>query len=732
MPARLRPRGVSLRILLAGLPILAVLPLLAFSLWLLFIVWQSSNDNARRDVSQTVDTLAVAVDRELAGLTRELRLLGDFPPLDTNQMDEFYRYSKELVARKEGWDSIVAVELDGTVLMNTDRPLGSKLEPINQPHVRKAMEAHVPILSNIYRDQYSGKQLISIAVPIPRGGAVRWVLEGRIDPDSLSRIIARGLGPGTTALITDGNHLAAARSRDIEFYFGKPIAHGFRDLMDGEPVNGVGSGISADGVEVLVAWRRLQGVWTVAVFEPMALRDEPLQRSINTLLAFGAVVLAIGLLSSLLLGKRIRQAIAQVAEDAHGLAQGEALPRRLSGITEVAAMFESLTDAGRIQIDSNRERAQTHDALKVSGERLKLALDATEAGVFDWDLIKDKVEWGERSLDLFGLPPDTPPELGALIRRIPEDERARVAAAIEAAIAGVDPGRLSLEFSVMSPEKGRRWIEMRAMVHFDVIAQKMRAKRLIGVFVDQTERHEGLDLLREADRRKDEFLAMLAHELRNPLAPMRNAASLLSRTLTPESTQWRAVQLLDRQVTHMTRLVNDLLDVSRISQGKIELRLEPIRLGPVVQGAVDAVRAQVDERHQSLTVTLPHPEPVVEADSVRIAQVLENLLSNASKYTPPEGDISISVETQGDEVVIRVRDTGIGIDPGQLTNVFEIFTQIDATLDRAQGGLGIGLSLVKRLVELHGGTVAVTSEGLGHGSCFEVRLPRSDQPAVRL
>jgi signal transduction histidine kinase len=730
MPARLRPRGVSLRMLLAGLPILAVLPLLAFSLWLLYIVWQSSNDNARRDLSQTVDTLAVAVDRELMGLTRELRLLGDFPPLDTHDMAVFYRYSQELVARKEGWDSIVAVELDGTVLMNTDKPLGSELAPINQPHVKKAIESRVPVLSNIYRDQYSGKQLISIAVPIPRGGAVRWVLEGRIDPDSLSRVIARGLGPGTTALIADGNNLAAARSRDFVSYFGKPIAQGFRTLMDSEPVNGVDSGHSADGVEVLVAWRRLQGVWTVAVFEPMAVRDVPLQRSINTLLAFGGVVLTIGLLSSLLLGKRIRQAIAQVAEDAHGLAQGEALPRRLSRITEVAAMFDSLTDAGRIQIEGNREREQTHDALKVSGERLKLALDATEAGVFDWDLIRDKVEWGERSLDLFGLPPDTPPELGALIRRIPDDERARVAAAIDAAIAGVDLGRLQLEFSVISPEKGRRWIEMRAMVHFEVIARQLRAKRLIGVFVDQTERHEGLDLLREADRRKDEFLAMLAHELRNPLAPMRNAASLLSRTLTPESTQWRAVRMLDRQVSHMTRLVNDLLDVSRISQGKIELRLEPIRLGPVVEGAVDAVRAQVDERHQSLTVNLPSPEPVVEADSVRIAQVLENLLSNASKYTPPEGLINLDVETLGDEVVIKVRDTGIGIAPGQLTNVFEMFTQIDATLDRAQGGLGIGLSLVKRLVELHGGTVAVTSEGLGHGSCFEFRLPRSDKAAV--
>jgi signal transduction histidine kinase len=208
---------------------------------------------------------------------------------------------------------------------------------------------------------------------------------------------------------------------------------------------------------------------------------------------------------------------------------------------------------------------------------------------------------------------------------------------------------------------------------------------------------------------------MLAHELRNPLAPLRNAVSLLFRTVTPGSAARRAVEMSDRQVRHMTRLVNDLLDVSRITQGKIELRREPVAIGDAVAEAVEAIRPMVEQRDQTLAVSLPRESPVVFADAVRIAQVLENLLSNASKYTDRGGLIDLGVEEQGAEVVVRVADTGIGIDRDHLARVFDLFIQIDAADHRSEGGLGIGLSLVKRLVELHGGSVSVRSD-----------LPRED------
>lgn len=229
--------------------------------------------------------------------------------------------------------------------------------------------------------------------------------------------------------------------------------------------------------------------------------------------------------------------------------------------------------------------------------------------------------------------------------------------------------------------------------------------------------------LTESNQRKDQFLAMLAHELRNPLAPIRNASQVV-RLLAQDNPHLRwAGDVIGRQVQHLRRLVDDLLDVSRFSSGKITLRKEPTDVAAVVARAVETARPVIEERRHELSVTLPPERLQVQADSVRLAQVLENLLNNAAKYTPEGGRIWLTAEREGQEVVVRVRDTGIGIPADMLARVFDLFTQVDRTLDRAQGGLGIGLTLVKSLVELHGGTVQASSMGLNQGSEVVVRLP---------
>ncbi|HYM80124.1 MAG TPA: chemotaxis protein CheB [Candidatus Limnocylindria bacterium] len=234
--------------------------------------------------------------------------------------------------------------------------------------------------------------------------------------------------------------------------------------------------------------------------------------------------------------------------------------------------------------------------------------------------------------------------------------------------------------------------------------------------------------LSEADRRKNEFLAMLAHELRNPLAPICNALEII-RTRGDGETVQSASAMMERQVGQMVRLVDDLLDVSRISRGTIELRKGRIELASVVHHAVEAVRPLTESMDHELTVTLP-PEPIyLNADPTRLAQVVGNLLNNACKFTSQGGRIRLTVEREGDQAVIQVRDTGIGIAPDQLRLIFDMFTQIDTSLERSQGGLGIGLTLVKSLVEMHDGTVEARSAGLGHGSEFEVRLPIQAEPA---
>jgi signal transduction histidine kinase len=229
------------------------------------------------------------------------------------------------------------------------------------------------------------------------------------------------------------------------------------------------------------------------------------------------------------------------------------------------------------------------------------------------------------------------------------------------------------------------------------------------------------EALREADRRKDEFLAMLAHELRNPLAPIRNGLQVLRMADEDRELIERTWGLLDRQVGHLGRLVDDLLDVSRITRGKVELRMEPTELGPVLTAAVETARPLIDAKRHHLTVTQPGRPVRVSADAVRLTQVVGNLLNNAAKYSEEGATIALSLAVEGPEAVVRVRDTGVGIAPEMLPRVFDLFTQIDRTLDRAQGGLGIGLTLVKSLVEMHGGTVEVAS-GIGTGSEFTVRL----------
>lgn len=230
--------------------------------------------------------------------------------------------------------------------------------------------------------------------------------------------------------------------------------------------------------------------------------------------------------------------------------------------------------------------------------------------------------------------------------------------------------------------------------------------------------------LAEANRRKDEFLAMLAHELRNPLAPIRNGLAILQMAEGDPAVVRRIRGMMSRQVDHLGRLVDDLLDVSRITRGKVELRLEAVDLNTVLARAAEAARPLIDARRHRLIVTQPGRPVTVSADPTRLTQVVGNLLTNAAKYSDEGGRIDLTLEEENGAAVVRVRDTGLGIPAEMLPRVFDLFTQVGRTLDRSDGGLGIGLTLVKSLVELHGGTVSAASEGPGQGSEFTVRLPK--------
>ncbi|MFY0579696.1 response regulator [Cystobacter fuscus] len=263
--------------------------------------------------------------------------------------------------------------------------------------------------------------------------------------------------------------------------------------------------------------------------------------------------------------------------------------------------------------------------------------------------------------------------------------------------------------------------EQRAQELAKLVQEKEQAQAELSAVA--REREQLILALREADRRKDEFLAMLAHELRNPLAPVRHALEVFQLRAPQDEILQRAFASADRQVSHMTRLVDDLLDVSRITRGKVEIRPRLVTFKEIVDGAIQACDPFIQQRHHSLSVSLPEEPLILNVDPTRMTQVVANLLHNAAKYTPSGGRIELTARRDHGELVLSVRDNGVGLRPEMLQRVFDLFVQVDPGSDRAQGGLGLGLTLVRSLVEMHGGRVSAHSQGLSQGSEFVVHLP---------
>jgi signal transduction histidine kinase len=361
-------------------------------------------------------------------------------------------------------------------------------------------------------------------------------------------------------------------------------------------------------------------------------------------------------------------------------------------------------------------------ALRESEQRLHLAQSVGQIGIWEWDLSAERGTWTDSAWDI--LDPSSrgqPMTYERWAVAIHPDDRARV---IAAAKAPPPDGRYQDEYRIITPSGEVRWVETIGGYEYENGAPV----RMVGTIRDLTVRKQMEIELHEASRRKDEFLAMLGHELRNPLAPIHNAVSIMREIGAQDDDLNWCREVVERQATQLTRIVDDLLDVSRVSRGKIQLQVAPVDLAAVVQHAEEVCRQLIDSRGHQLSISLPSEPLVVMGDLTRLTQIVSNLLNNAAKYTDEGGRLSLQVERAADSpasVLIRVQDNGRGFDPAAIDHLFELFYQVDRNLDRSDGGLGIGLSLVRRLVELHGGDVNGSSPGRGKGSEFVVRLPAS-------
>jgi PAS domain S-box-containing protein len=363
-------------------------------------------------------------------------------------------------------------------------------------------------------------------------------------------------------------------------------------------------------------------------------------------------------------------------------------------------------------------------------EETKRILRTANAGTWTWHVDADQVEVCSNFLGLLGHPD---PDSGAAMSFeqwlgcVDPGDRPQVVEKFAAARAGAPASPLVMEIRMRQKDGGSRWFYMHADWNRENAADPYA---LSGVNVDiqelktaGEELRQAVEKLKEADARKDEFLAMLAHELRNPLAPIRSAAEILRMAKLDETRVRKTSEIIARQVGHMTGLVDDLLDVSRVSRGLVKLEKEPLDIRNIVTDAVEQVSPLVQAKRHHLQLHLAPEAAIVQGDNKRLIQVLTNLLNNAAKYTHQGGHILLTTEVQQGQILLSVSDDGIGIEPEVVSRVFDLFAQAERTPDRSSGGLGLGLALVKSLVELHGGTVTCTSEGIDRGSTFSVRLP---------
>jgi PAS domain S-box-containing protein len=328
------------------------------------------------------------------------------------------------------------------------------------------------------------------------------------------------------------------------------------------------------------------------------------------------------------------------------------------------------------------EKARSDRALAASEERLLLAQSIAQMGTWEWDPASNKCFFSHEGHELFGMSRNESHNFDELLARVDPRDSLALQAALEACR---QTGAAEIEFRYLHPARDIRWLHAKAG-----LAYNTGRLCVVGIALDVTERRHAEDALVEVNQRKDEFLAMLAHELRNPLAPIRSAAQILQVHGKANTQLDWARSVIERQAIHLTRLVDDLLDVSRIVRGKIVLAREPLELKEAIHNAIETSRPIILERHHQLEVKMPEGDLQVEGDLTRLAQVLANLLINAAKYTNEGGQIRIEGRREGPQAVVRVRDSGIGIAQSLLPHVFDLFTQGERTLDRSQGGLGIG------------------------------------------
>jgi PAS domain S-box-containing protein len=790
-----RETSIKLRWHLVVLIVATLVPMLIFAAILMRREINQQRESVDRGLRDTARALSLAVDREIASARAVLDALEGAPSLDEPNFPIFYRLATAAAAKRQG-SRIILFALDGQQLVNTARPIGDALpNPFRdgQPqgrnpvypdlavggniHLKQIIERGQPSVSDVFITLTTRRPGLAIGVPVKRNNKILYILDITFELGAFTRLLLEeGLPAGSQGVIVDRQGVVVTHTTAAERFVGRRAAAPLLEQM-AKVEEGVAITQSpADASTSLYYVRSKSTGWTTAIGVSQAAAKPALNQTIYLLIGGAALLLLVSLAAALFLGGRLTSSLARLAVSADAIQRGEPIELKRSAVHEIEELHRQLVQAGtlarqsfqdrtlRIEAEAQRTAAEEsrneilerEAKLQESEERLRAFLE--NSATIAWMVEEDGryVYLSRNYLKHFDL--DAQHWQGKTVCDL---WPAAVAEKLrQKDLAVLAHGGLEEEIEqTKNPDGSRSWWFNSRFVLTD-----RSGKRYVGCLaVDITERkrledelEQRVAELKEADRRKDEFLAMLSHELRNPLAPIANAVQIL-KTLDAADPKLRWCRdLIDQQINLMSRLMEDLLDVSRITRGRLPLHRQSVELRAVVEDALQISRPLIEARGHKLTVDLPAQTLVLDGDPARLTQVFANLLNNAAKYMESSGEIRFTArlgmalnllrfdELTGDsakasedekpegarvdaatthEVVVSVKDTGIGLAPEKLPHIFDMFFQVDNGRERRYDGLGIGLTLARNLVELHGGRIEARSEGPGKGSEFIVRLP---------
>ncbi len=786
---RIRPRLV----LIATVAIVPLALMAAIALEALLVQQQRQAEEAALNLTRALATAIDNELRLTVSALQSLALTEPFGAVSEEGLAQAQVLATKALAARPEWQAVLLVRPSGDVVLNTIVPAGTKPPRVSElKSIAEVVRTGEPAVGPLTAGP-SGFRGIPVRVPVIRDGTLRYVLSAIVKPEVIVAVVNRQRVPTAwTVSVFDSDNVRVARSRDHEKLLGTAPGASLSQLLstlkDRDEGFGESSTLEGERVNTALARMRTPG-WIVTLGMPQSAGEQALWRSV---LVFGGGIVLSTLLAALaarFASRRIEHAIARLRDTAGALGRGDPVQLTRTGIAEIEATSEALVAAAALRAQSERERESLLDAereartsaeqaerrlqqLVAASSSLSNSLEESSAlttiatsivpdiadlcridllnadGVLERKITHHRdpertqaiSSWVARSVASADAPGTFPWAIATGQTFVGHFDDAAVAAIADPGVAEfvrvvglraacvmplVARGRTIGAMAVIQAESGRRFEADDVALVGEIARRAALALDNVRLFAES---RAALAQAQSAGRVKDEFLAMLGHELRNPLAPIVTSLELMARREGAAGSPERHV--IERQVRHLSRLVDDLLDVSRIAAGKVELHREAIDLREVVARALELARPALAGRFVLPVVSVPDQPVWVDGDPMRLAQVVCNLLTNAAKFSPPAGHIGIELQPSRGQALLSVADDGDGIPRELLEHIFERFVQGDQSLQRARGGLGLGLAIVRNIVELHGGTVTAESEGVGQGSRFTVTLPETAAPSA--